>query len=403
VLYFALFLPYQSFAQIVVDGNDADWQDEPVLISWINKIDSMFPESVCAAVKDYIEIKQVKAKIIDDTLFVLLRMWEGPAWPVEQLATNVGVPMFKRLRGYYTICLDLDDDPTTGWDSGYNWQGYTTVGYLAEQGEGYRTIGVEAGITLVWRYAYIPIRESYKASDENVLEYHSNDWSEYDYSEEGWEKLKDICVFSVDIPDSAKAWLRNGCLKICKSDDTELMSDTLRSFYVGHGWALSEDRSQDDFLEFAHELAPLKEYWQRRGYNYFQPGRTIGISGLIEAVFEEGWSIDMTPRGELVIPLESSERKRDELSIASQFKLDQNYPNPFNARTTINYHISKPSRVKIAVFNTKGQIVDVLVNEDKPAGSYITTWDGRCFSSGLYFYKLYSEHETVAKKLLLVK
>lgn len=85
------------------------------------------------------------------------------------------------------------------------------------------------------------------------------------------------------------------------------------------------------------------------------------------------------------------------------FSLFQNHPNPFNAQTTITYHIPKSSRIKLAVYNTTGQLVDVLVDEQKSAGSYTTIWDGSQFSSGLYFYKMSSAHGTVVKKLLLVK
>jgi predicted outer membrane repeat protein len=95
--------------------------------------------------------------------------------------------------------------------------------------------------------------------------------------------------------------------------------------------------------------------------------------------------------------LESTEK------MQTEFGIEQNYPNPFNAQTTITYHIPKPSRIKLAVYNTNGQLVDVLSNEQKPSGSYTTTWDGSRFSSGLYFFKLSSGHGTVVKKILLVK
>jgi predicted outer membrane repeat protein len=90
-------------------------------------------------------------------------------------------------------------------------------------------------------------------------------------------------------------------------------------------------------------------------------------------------------------------------TLPTDFKLDQNYPNPFNAQTTISYYIPKPSHIRLAVYNTNGQLVDVLADEQKSAGSYTTTWDGSRFSSGLYFYKISSAHGTVVKKLLLVR
>lgn len=84
-------------------------------------------------------------------------------------------------------------------------------------------------------------------------------------------------------------------------------------------------------------------------------------------------------------------------------RLEQNHPNPFNPSTVIKYSLSEPSFVSLKVFDTLGQEVANLVNEQKPAGSFITTFNAADFPSGLYIYKLQTNSLTEIKKMLLVK
>jgi hypothetical protein len=75
------------------------------------------------------------------------------------------------------------------------------------------------------------------------------------------------------------------------------------------------------------------------------------------------------------------------------YALHQNIPNPFNAATEIRYRIPREERVSLRVYNTLGQAVTTLVDEDQSAGHYRASWDGRDRSgnevaSGLYFCRL---------------
>lgn len=84
--------------------------------------------------------------------------------------------------------------------------------------------------------------------------------------------------------------------------------------------------------------------------------------------------------------------------------LFQNYPNPFNGHTSIMYSLPRPGNVKIFIYNLKGQLVNTLVNDDKPDGYHSAEWIAENIRSGIYFYKLSVEgNNEVVKKCLLVK
>jgi len=97
-----------------------------------------------------------------------------------------------------------------------------------------------------------------------------------------------------------------------------------------------------------------------------------------------------TPNAENTV---STQIRSTRPNIPASFQLDQNYPNPFNFQTIIRYSLSEKAPVRIGIYNLTGQLVKVLINEDKPAGKYLVSWDGtdqagRKLSSGIYFCQM---------------
>jgi len=90
-------------------------------------------------------------------------------------------------------------------------------------------------------------------------------------------------------------------------------------------------------------------------------------------------------------------------AVPESFELNQNYPNPFNPSTTINYEIKNSAAVKLIVYDSKGNEVETLVNENQSAGTYSVVFNAAKLSSGVYYYKLESESFSETKKMLLVK
>lgn len=85
------------------------------------------------------------------------------------------------------------------------------------------------------------------------------------------------------------------------------------------------------------------------------------------------------------------------------YALRQNYPNPFNPSTTIQFQIPQADHVKVAIFNSLGQRVEVLTDKTYDSGVYELTFDAAKYSSGLYFYKIETNAFTDVKKMMLLK
>lgn len=85
------------------------------------------------------------------------------------------------------------------------------------------------------------------------------------------------------------------------------------------------------------------------------------------------------------------------------FTLLQSFPNPFNPSTTIRYGLSHPSHVTLTVFNTLGQQLAALVDEDQGSGYHEVKFDGTALASGVYFYRLQAGAYSETRTLLLLR
>lgn len=84
-------------------------------------------------------------------------------------------------------------------------------------------------------------------------------------------------------------------------------------------------------------------------------------------------------------------------------RLYQNYPNPFNPSTTIRYSLERESTVELAVYNLLGEKVDVIISETQPPGDYSVDYMADALHSGIYIYRLSSEHGQLTRRFVLMK
>ena len=93
---------------------------------------------------------------------------------------------------------------------------------------------------------------------------------------------------------------------------------------------------------------------------------------------------------------------------ATPFALLPNYPNPFDQSTTIPYTLAAMAPVRLVVYNSLGQTVRTLVDDDQSAGRQDVVWNGQDESgqpvaSGLYLYRLeIPEHYSANGKMMLL-
>ncbi len=87
----------------------------------------------------------------------------------------------------------------------------------------------------------------------------------------------------------------------------------------------------------------------------------------------------------------------------TDYKLGQNFPNPFNPSTVIKYQVPANVHVSLKIFDTIGNEVVTLVDEEKAAGVYSVNFNGEQLSSGVYFYKMQAGGFLKMNKLILMK
>jgi hypothetical protein len=85
-----------------------------------------------------------------------------------------------------------------------------------------------------------------------------------------------------------------------------------------------------------------------------------------------------------------------------------NYPNPFNPSTTISFSVRESSRVRLEIYNTRGQKVRTLVDGILPAGSHSILWDGTDarggqVSSSMYIVRINDGIRHSERKIMLIK
>lgn len=92
-------------------------------------------------------------------------------------------------------------------------------------------------------------------------------------------------------------------------------------------------------------------------------------------------------------------------NIPQKFILHQNYPNPFNPVTKIKFDLPKSNGyVSLKVYNVLGQVVSELINQSMQAGTYEYEFDASGISSGMYYYSLQVDGETVGtRKMVIIK
>jgi photosystem II stability/assembly factor-like uncharacterized protein len=117
-------------------------------------------------------------------------------------------------------------------------------------------------------------------------------------------------------------------------------------------------------------------------------GFAVGDNGIILRTTNGGGSISSA---------------ENETTTVNNFELLQNYPNPFNPKTKIRFRIANFEFVSLKIYDVLGNEIVILVNEEKPVGSYTVEFNASNLPSGVYFYRLRAGSFNQIKKMILIK
>ena len=118
--------------------------------------------------------------------------------------------------------------------------------------------------------------------------------------------------------------------------------------------------------------------------------------------------VDLNENTSLVIGSPASAIIEKDEYTPKKFALEQNYPNPFNPVTKVSYQLAKNTNVSLRIYDIRGRLIRILVNEYKTAGYKSVYWDGKDkmgyeVASGIYFYTLDAGNFKATKRMVLMR
>lgn len=138
---------------------------------------------------------------------------------------------------------------------------------------------------------------------------------------------------------------------------------------------------------------------QYGGGVFYTAFSTVGLEGLCHGPDSVAHFVDciLTGFGSLNAVNDKN------LFLIDRYILHQNFPNPFNPTTQITYQIPVTSFVTISIYNTLGQHITTLVNQQQHLGTYNITWNAQNLPSGIYFYQLQTTDFHYTRPMILLK
>lgn len=154
------------------------------------------------------------------------------------------------------------------------------------------------------------------------------------------------------------------------------------------------------------------------------PGVGIGVIGLfsdgtarnelflnqLSAVQQVQTQWDWNELDELYIAVVNTNQNRSadyrltlESVLPDEVILARNYPNPFNPATRIEFSINRTENVRLDVFDSIGRRVETLLNRQLNEGFHFVDFDGSALASGVYFYRISVNNQTLTQKMMLIK
>jgi len=178
--------------------------------------------------------------------------------------------------------------------------------------------------------------------------------------------------------------------------------------------------SDRDMLKRDSINSRLQQLCIAKNHIYVDIGNNIGVSRISGKLWNlnpiysagEGLGIHLNQAGTIVYSTEVADKLKEWMLTGmtsyedpqpKQFRLYNNFPNPFNPYTTIKFDVASSGRIKLQVFDITGRLVEELTDVFLEQGTYLYSWNGTGYSSGVYIYKASDGKNILTGKMILAK
>jgi hypothetical protein len=226
------------------------------------------------------------------------------------------------------------------------------------------------------------------------------------YGENAWEEPWTVENWNAEIP----AWKRIFWMKRLLEDENFVNKLKVRWIEMRNGTF-----SNSNIMEFVDQTVSRIEEARIRNFTkwpiigqYVWPNYFVGATYEEEIDFLKNWIIGRLEWMDVTLTGSSLNVDENISQPVSSFALQQNYPNPFNPTTIINFKLMESSNVRLVIYNLLGERIKTLVQSFRNAGEYSINWDAtddvnNSVSSGVYFYSLETNNQTLQKKMVLIR
>ncbi len=119
---------------------------------------------------------------------------------------------------------------------------------------------------------------------------------------------------------------------------------------------------------------------------------------------EGGWELLRLSQ----FPSHVKDNSENKLIVEKKYALLQNHPNPFNPSTTIEYVMSKPGHIRLAIYDLLGRHIRTLTDSFQQTGNFRIRWNGKDehdtpVAAGVYLCRLEAKDFVKVIKLALIK
>ena len=92
--------------------------------------------------------------------------------------------------------------------------------------------------------------------------------------------------------------------------------------------------------------------------------------------------------------------------LPDRVEVEKAFPNPFNSKVKLSFYINPQfgdTHVNVNIFDSRGKIVESLIDNEFMPGYHITFWNANGKSSGVYFIQLATDNYIDSQKILFLK